>query len=74
MLTAVFVMCILWFGFLALLAWFSAFNWLVTERVFPRDASVGQYILKFAATPIIISMIVVEGFTKKLLNYFGKES
>lgn len=73
MLAAVIFAACLWFCFLVVVAWFSAFNWLVTERVFPRDVSVGVYLRTFLTTPVVISMILTEGVTKKILNRYGKE-
>lgn len=73
MLDVLFVLCIIWFVFLIVLAWFNAFNWLVEDRVFPKEVSVWKYIRLFITTPIVISMIVVEGVVNKTLNFFCKE-
>lgn len=72
MLDAVFIVCILWFVFLFILAWFSAFNWLIEDRMFPKEMSVWDYLKAFATTPIVVSMILVEGIVKKILDFFCK--
>jgi len=73
MINIIIIFLSFWACWLLAIAWISAFNWLVAERVFPRDGSVWTYIRTFLTTPAVITTILAEGVTKKILNRFCKE-
>ena len=73
MLNVVYIVVAIWLLFSLCIAWFSSFNWLLRERVVSNPVSRTNYVLKYMATPIIVTTLVAEGATTKILNFLCKE-